>query len=274
MTGNDMKDFKTRYGPWALVTGATRGIGAEFSRQCADRGLNVILVARDGGLLREQCELIRSACSVEAVAVPLDLTREDILDALAQATDGREVGLLVCNAAESRIKPFIETDEGELVRDFYVNARAPLLLARRYGGLMAGRKRGGIIILSSVSALRGSAYVAGYAAAKAHNLALAEGIWYELSGRGVDVLGFMPGMTRTPGFDRQMARPVRGAPIMTAEETAFEALEALGKTPSLIAGWKNRLAEMVLGRLFTRRRAIITVSKAMEKMFSHLLGGK
>jgi hypothetical protein len=269
-----MKDFKARYGAWALVTGASRGIGAELARQCAGRGLHVILVARDERLLLEQCSLIRKTCRVEAVPVALDLAREDILDALASVTAGREIGLLVCNAGISRIETFATAEEGGLLRDFYVNARAPFLLARRYGNLMAERNRGGMIFISSASALRGAGYIAGYAAAKAHNLILAESLFYEMKGRGVDVLGFMPGMTHTPGFDRQGCRPMRGATIMTAEDTAREALEALGETPSLVAGRRNRLAELVLGRFFTRKRAIITVSRAMEKMFGHLLGGK
>jgi short-subunit dehydrogenase len=262
-----MDSFKQKYGPWALVTGASRGLGAEFALQCAGRGLNLMLVATNEALLQQQKDLIEKRHGVAVRAVALDLGREDILGVLADAAKGCEIGLLVCNAGISSVKPFFRQDQAELLQQFYVNARSALLLTRHYGELMQRRKRGGIILLSSASALYGTAYSANYAGTKAYNLIMGESLWYELKKEGVDVLGFMPGCTRTPGFDKHNPRPSAFVPVMSAEETVEDALESLGRRPSRIAGSVNRLAYFLLGRLLSRRGAINAVSGSMGKIF-------
>jgi uncharacterized protein len=263
-----MNSFKSKYGPWALITGASRGIGAEFARQCAERGLNVILVATNKKLLQQQKDFIEKTHGVEAKTIALDLSREDILDVLYPITQNHEIGLLVCNAGIATVKSFLKQDEEELLRQFYVNARAALLLTRRYGALMEQRKRGGIILLSSASALYGTAYSANYAGTKAYNLILGESLWYELKKCGVDVLGFMPGCTRTPGFDKHNPKPGAFVPVMGVEETVADALKALCRHPSRIAGSMNRLSYFLMGKLMSRRQAINAVSGSMKNIFS------
>ena len=253
-----MNSFKAKYGPWALITGASRGIGAEFARQCAERGLNVICIATNESLLKQQKEYIEKTYGIEAITVTLDLAREDILKVLRPITRNLEVGLLICNAGISSVRPFLDQDEDELLRQFYVNARAALLLARHYGQLMAQRTRGGIIMLSSASAMNGTAYAANYAGTKAYNLILGESLWYELKDHGVDVLGFMPGCTKTPGFEMHNPKPGTFVPVMGVERTVAEALKSLGKHPSRIAGSMNRLAFGAMGRVFFPRRASTT----------------
>ena len=265
-----MDTFKEKYGPWALITGASRGIGAEFARQCAGRGLNLILIATNEQLLQQQKDLIEKMHGVEVSTVALDLAGEDILSLLGKATQGCEIGLLVLNAGISSVKPFFKQDQAELLRQFYVNARAALMLTRHYGEPMQKRKRGGIILLSSASALYGTAYSANYAGTKAYNLILGESLWYELKKEGVDVLGFMPGCTRTPGFDKHNPNPGAFVPVMGVEETVADALKALGRRPSRIAGWMNRLSYFLVGMLFSRRMAINAVSGSMGKIFRPL----
>jgi short-subunit dehydrogenase len=119
---------------------------------------------------------------------------------------------------------------------------------------MAERKRGGIIFLASGSALSGTAYSANYAGTKAYNLILAESLWYELKPHGVDVLGFMAGPTKTPGWDANTPRPGRFVKVMDVKTTVTEALQALGKRPSLIAGKSNRLGYFFMGRMLSRAR--------------------
>jgi uncharacterized protein len=99
--------FSQKYGPWALVTGASRGLGVEFARQCAQRGLNVALVATDATLLRSRADELEREYDIETRTVALDLGREDILHQLAPVTDSLEVGLLVNNAGVSRVRPFL-----------------------------------------------------------------------------------------------------------------------------------------------------------------------
>lgn len=260
--------FSEQYGPWALVTGASRGIGAEFARQCAARGLNIIMVATNKKLLKEVERRITSEYGVEAVSVVLDLGREDILERLAPAIRGREIGLLVCNAGVATVQPFLSQTGEELVRQFHVNARAALMLARHCAADMARRKRGGIILLSSASAMNGTAYSANYAGTKAYNLILAESLWYELGAHNIDVLGFMPGCTKTPGFEKHNPRPGAFVPVMGVEETVAEALHALGRYPSRIAGMANRLSYLFMGLFVSRRQAIRMVSRSMKSIFN------
>jgi short-subunit dehydrogenase len=250
-----------------LITGASRGLGAEFARQCAERGLNVILVATNTDLLQVQADSIRSRYGVEARTIALDLGREDILKDLTAITDSLEIGLLVNNAGVSKVGPFLSLTADQLAQQLHVNARAGLILAHHFGKKMVERKRGGIIFLSSASAMCGTAYCANYAGTKAYNLIIAESLWYELGRRGVDVLGFMAGSTKTPGWDANAPKPDRFVKVMDVKSTVAEALQALGKRPSLIAGRSNRLGYFFLGKLLSRRQAIGIVSGSIDRVF-------
>jgi hypothetical protein len=247
--------FSAKYGPWALITGASRGLGAEFARQCAERGLNTILVATNADLLNARADSIKKDYGVAVKTIVLDVT------------DSLEIGLLVNNAGMSRVRPFLDHDLDQLVKQLHVNSRAGLILAHHFGGKMVGRRRGGIIFLSSGSAMYGTAYCANYSATKAYNLIIAESLWYELGRYGVDVLGFMPGSTKTPGWDAGKPKPGRFVKVMDVKPAVAEALKALGKRPSLIAGKSNRLGYFFLGKMVSRARAIRIVSGTMDKMF-------
>jgi short-subunit dehydrogenase len=113
----------------------------------------------------------------------------------------------------------------------------------------------------------GTAYCANYAATKAYNLIIAETLWYELARYGVDVLGFMAGSTKTPGWDANNPKPNRLVKVMDVRTAVTEALQALGKKPSHVAGTSNRLGYFFMGKMMSRGQAIRTVAKSMEKMF-------
>ncbi len=259
--------FEEKYGKWALVTGASKGLGLEFARQCAERGLNVVTVARSAELLNEEAEYIRKTYSVEAITIPLDLSREDILDVITPVTDSLEIGLLINNAAISQVQPFLSSTLEQGLNELHLNARASLILAYHFRQGMVERQRGGMIFLSSGSAINGTPYVANYAATKAYNLILAEALWYELKGCGIDVLGFMPGMTRTPGLLGAGPKFKPLLQVMDADETVADALDKLGKVPSRIAGRGNRLSCFAAGKLCRRTWAIRSVAKAMNSIF-------
>jgi short-subunit dehydrogenase len=211
--------FKKKYGHWALITGASRGLGVEFARQCAERGLNVILAATNAKLLQEQADAITRDYGVAVKIIVLDLSREDFLKEITPITDSLEIGLLVNNAGVSKVRPFLDHTPEELSRQLHVNTRAGLILAHHFGRKMADRKRGGIIFLSSGSAMYGTAYCANYAGTKAYNLILAESLWYELGRHGVDVLGFMAGSTKTPGWDANKPKPSKIVKVMDVKPT-------------------------------------------------------
>lgn len=259
--------FTARYGPWALITGASRGLGAEFARQCAGRGLNTVLVATNAELLEAQANALKKDYGVEVKTIVVDLSREDILPEITRVTDPLEIGLLVNNAGFSTVQPFLDQDVNQLVKQLHVNARAGMVLAHHFGRKMAARRRGGIIFLSSGSALYGTGYCANYAGTKAYNLIVAETLWYELKQHGVDVLGFMAGSTKTPGWDAHGPKPCRWVKVMDVGPTVTEALNALGKHPSHMAGRSNRLGYFFLGKLLPRRQVIRLMSGMIDKIF-------
>jgi hypothetical protein len=258
--------FESKYGPWALVTGAARGLGAEFSRQIAALGINLVLVDLLADELAQVAEEIQKKSARHIKRVVADLSHPEFIKTIREQTEGIEIGLLVSNAAFAPVGLFFERSLEDKLRMVDVNMRAPLILVQEFGAKMVARKRGGIILLSSASALQGSAYVANYAATKAYNLILAEGLWDELRQHGVDVLGFMPGATRTTGFVLSKPRLERArlATIMEPEPTVTEALKALGKTPSHIAGIRNRLTILLIGRLLPRKAAIRLIGNNMR----------
>ena len=158
--------FLTKYGPWALITGASRGLGAEFARQCAERGLNLVLIATNAELLKTKADTIKKDYRVEVKTIALDLSRENFLEEITPVTDALEIGLLVNNAGISKVRPFLHHTVDQLTKQLHVNARAGLVLAHHFGKKMAERWSGGIIFLSSASAMFGAAFSANYAGTK------------------------------------------------------------------------------------------------------------
>ena len=260
--------FKSKYGPWALVTGAARGMGTEFSYQIAALGLNLVLVDMLADELAKVAEETRGKSTVEIRTVVVDLSRPDFIETIRRQTDDIEVGLLVSNAAYPPVGLFFDQSLEDKLRMIEVNVRAPLILVQEFGAKMLARKRGGIIMVASASALQGVAYVASYAATKAYNLILAESLWDELREHGVDVLGFMPGATRTTGFvlsKPNIARTV--APIMEPKPTVTEALKALGKAPSRIPGRRNRWTLLLAQKILPRKQMIKLVGSNMRQWY-------
>lgn len=269
------QDFARRYGPVALIAGASEGIGAEFARALAASGLDLVLVARRVPPLEELSREIRAASGVNVRTLACDLAEEQAAEMIAKACHGLDVGLLVYNAAASSVGRFLDTPIEPLLRAVHVNARGPALLAHRFAGPMAARGRGGIILMSSLTAFQGTPLVATYGATKAFNLVLAEGLWSELADRGVDVTACCAGATLTPGYDRLTPRDAVGrlAPRpQPPAEVAREALAALGRCPVVVTGRANRLVSFVMRRLVSRRLAVVAMARAMKARYERPAG--
>jgi short-subunit dehydrogenase len=266
---SEAQTFQSKYGPWALVTGAAQGLGAEFARQIAARGINLVIIDMLTDELVQVGKEIRNGTGREIITIATDLSEPQFIDIIRENTDGLDIGLLVNNAAFGPVGLFLDKNQDDKLRMVAVNVQATLILVHEFASKMVARKSGGIILLSSASALQGSAYVANYAATKAYNLILAEGLWEELREQGVDVLGFMPGITRTPAFEQSNPKleRIKLAPIMEAGPTVTEALEALGKGPSYIAGRRNRLNMFLSGKLLPRKSAVKLVGKQMRDLY-------
>ncbi len=264
-----MQDFVDRYGPWAVVAGASEGIGASFSTKLAARGLNLVLVARRIEPLESLASEIRAKTSVQVRVHPLDLGAADAVSGMKAATDDLDVGLLIYNAAYSAIGRFLDLEIEDHVKAVDVNVTGPLRMAHHFGRRLARRGKGGIILMSSMSSLQGTAMVANYAATKAYDAILAEGLWYELREHGVDVLGCLAGATLTPNYESSTDRiPSRGlAKPMDPDEVTEQALHDLGRRPTGVSGRRNAAASMLLSRLLPRRAAIGMVSKETERMY-------
>ena len=176
--------FVDKYGPWALVAGASEGIGEAFAIQLADRGLNLILIARNQEKLRNlQGRLGGKGISVKIL--PLDLADEKLLEIVDRETKNLPIGLVVYNACFASIEPFINQDLEEKLKHLDVNCRGPVILAHHFAPKMSEKGRGGIILMSSMAGFQGSALVSTYAATKAFNTVLGESLWAELRPKGV-----------------------------------------------------------------------------------------
>jgi uncharacterized protein len=253
-------DFTARYGPWALVAGASEGIGAAFATALAGRGVRPILVARRPGPLA----MLAARLPVESQQLIADLSTAEGLGAVLDAADRREVGLVVCNAAYAPTGPFLSLTPAHAQRVVDLNCRAPLALASHLLPAMVRRGRGGFIVVSSLAGDQGSPRIVTYAASKAFGAVLAEGLWAELRGAGVDVLACVAGAVRTPGYDRTMRRRPPGT--VSPETVAEAALRALGRGPRTVPGALMRLTSPVVARL-PRRAAIRLIGSASKDLF-------
>jgi short-subunit dehydrogenase len=262
-------DFAARYGPWAVVAGASEGLGAQFAAQLAPRRINLVLIARRAAMLEQLAAQLKAGYGVQVRTIELDLGRADCGATVATHTSDIEIGLLVYNAARSVIGPFLAQPLDQHLNELDVNCRAPLTLAYTLGRRMLERRRGGIVLMSSLSAAQGSPMIANYAATKAYNQLLAEGLWDELRGQGVDVLACCAGATTTPNY--LASAPKRGgataATAMSPRAVVAEALAALGRQPSVVPGGANRLAAFVMRRLLPRRAAIAIMGQTLRKMY-------
>lgn len=260
--------FEQTYGPWAVVLGASEGLGAAWSRELAARGCDLILVARRAGPLEALADELRAAGRQVKVA-SLDLSRPDLADALRALTAGLDVGLVVYNACHSVVGPILGLSEEDAVRTLDVNARGPLLAARALAPGLVARGRGGLLIVSSLSGFQGSAMVGTYAATKAFDLVLGETLWAELTPRGVDVLVVAAGATLTPNFEGVTPVDKRASAFpMLPADVARQGLDALAarRGPTFIPGATNRWFHAFLSRL-PRRWQVQFISRTTASMY-------
>jgi short-subunit dehydrogenase len=247
-------NMRQRYGPWAVIAGASEGIGAAFAVALAAQGLDLVLVARRPEPLAD----LAARLPVRTVTVSADLA--DGVEPVLAATAEHEVGLVVCNAAYSPIGPFLDSDPADTERALRLNCAAPLALAHGYLPAMAARGRGGFVLISSLAGQQGSPGLAVYAATKAFGAVLAEGLWGELRGRGVDVVTAVAGAVSTPGLGRAAGRQAPGT--VTPDEVVAAALAALGHRPRTVPGGLMKVSAAAMTRLLPRRTAITVMGKA------------
>jgi short-subunit dehydrogenase len=256
-----MSDFRQRYGPWALITGASSGIGREFARQTAARGLHVVLVARREERLAKLAAELAERHGTKTRIVAVDLCEDEFLEAIRTVTNDLAIGLLVNAAGFSRTGPFVDMDWTEMRRMLNLNCRAPAMLIREFGPAMRARKAGGIIIVASVTGFVATPQWSLYSASKAFNLLLGEGLAAELRGDGVDVLTLAPGTTRTEFLDNA---GINDFMSLEADAVVRQGLNHLGRAGTVVPGWFYR------GGIFATRFLPRPINRAV---FGRLLAG-
>ena len=256
--------FVQRYGPWAVVAGASEGLGAAFATGLAARGVNVLLLARRQAPMEALAQSLRERHRVEVKSAVVDLASPRLDAEVEAAVEQREIGLLVYNAGDSSVGPFLDWPAANHVRSIEVNCRGPVTLTHRFAAPMARRGRGGIILMTSLTGFQGSPYIAAYGATKAFNLSLAEALWFELGPQGVDVLGVCSGAIRTPNMLK--ASPDGAPGMLEPEQVAEHALEQLGRGPTTIPGSFNRVVSFVLRRFLPRRTAVSIMGRETAKL--------
>jgi short-subunit dehydrogenase len=248
--------LKQRYGPWALIAGASEGIGAAFARALAKQGFKLVLVARR----QEPLDALAATLDTQVHAVSFDLKGD--VAALEAAVGDREIGLLVCNAALSLVAPFVELEREQVERSLDVNVRAPLLLTHAFAKKMAQRGRGGVILMSSVAGLIGAPLTATYAGSKAFALGFGESLWAELQPLGVDVVVCAPGPTATQTYDQ--VQRASFPPVLRADAVVKAALSSLGRRPRVVPGLFYKLSSALMAPL-PRAWALKTIAAQTKK---------
>ncbi len=243
--------FPERYGPWAVVAGASRGLGAAFARLLAARGLKLVLAARHRDALEAYAAELRAEFGTEVVAHALDLA--DGGAELAREIETREVGLLVYNAALAPTGPFLDLTAGEHERVLAVNCRTPLLLSRAAAARMRSRGRGGIVLVSSLAGMAGGPWLAAYAASKSYLVTLAESLWFELAGDGVDVIAPVFGAVGTPTYWSGLQGKKSPTPVLDPVFAARASLVSLGRRGVAVPGLFNKLGAFFLMRVLGRK---------------------
>jgi hypothetical protein len=261
--------FKEKYGDTALIAGGSEGIGAAYAHALAARGMNLVLIARRKDKLEATTRRITDRFGVRVLPVTCDLTAPDAVQQIVNAIGDTAIDFMVYNAALSYIGPYLSTGISTHNSIATVNMLTPLAMLHEFGSKMVERRRGGIVIMSSLAGFQGSGYLSTYAATKAFNRVLAEGLWYEWKPYGVDVIACCAGATATPNYintkpgKASMLEPKPQLP----EQVAEECLRRIGTTPSFVSGTGNKLVSFLMQHIFSRKKAINTMGEAMKKMY-------
>jgi uncharacterized protein len=255
---------REKFGPWALITGASSGIGREFAEQIAASGIHVVLVARREEQLQETGRACSRKFGVQYRVVIADLSEEGFTGALDKATHDLAIGLVVSNAGSANPGRFLSKEHSELAATLRLSALAHAEIARHFGRKLIERRSGGIIFVGAMGASTGAPFMAHDGGAKAYVQSLGLALHEEFKPSGVHVTTLLPGPTDTPVLAKFGLDP-RNMPIkpMRSSQAAREGLEGLlSNRPTVIPGRMNRIMRAIVPTSISRS----TMMRMFEKM--------
>jgi len=262
--------LKSRYGPWAVIAGASEGLGAEFARHLAAAGINCVLIARRGQVLAQFAEELSKDYGIEAIGATIDLAEPSATERMLAAVGERQIGLFIYNAGgDGHATKYLDkaaADWAPLVRR---NVLTLMESVHAFAQRMVGSGRGGILLVASDAAFGGVSRLGIYSATKAFGLNLGESLWAELSSKGVDVLNLVIGATDTPTLRhvlRQKNIPAESLVLASTGEVVPAALARLGKGPTLIYGFADDDSDSVQSSN-SRRRRVLANGKFLSLFF-------
>jgi short-subunit dehydrogenase len=262
--------FAERYGPWAVVAGASEGTGRAFARKIAAHGVPCILIARRAAPLAALADEIRREYGISCITAAIDLSAADACDRIVAAVGTREVGLFISNAgADPNGAHFLDRDLAtwlELVRR---NVLTTMQCCHHFGGLMKARHKGGLLLVNSGACYGGGSFMSVYSASKAFTLCLGEALWVELRPYGIDVLNLVLGRTDTPALRTLLAE--KGMPVPTdlasPDAVAEMGLAKLPHGPIHNWGYADDIAGFAPNSPDQRRARILAMDQISKSIF-------
>ncbi len=262
---NLKKQLKEKYGPWALVTGASSGIGRELSMRLAEAGLHLVITGRNESSLQQLQSEIERTYKIRVKTILTDISGMPGVHDVLEETEEIDLGLFIASAGIGTSGKFIKSEISKELNMVQLNTIALMMLTHQLGRRFAARKRGGIILMSSIVAFQGVPYSAHYSATKAYVQSLGEGLYHELKPYNVDVLAAAPGPVNS-GFAKE-ANMVMGN-ALSPEDVGIPILKALGNKSTIFPG---RLSKILMFGLRTVPRwgKIRIMKKVMGSMTRH-----
>lgn len=262
-------NLREKYGSLALIAGASEGIGAAYAHHLAAAGINLVMIARRKEQLEKFAAELTTRYGIETTCIQEDLADMDAANRITGYIKEYEINLFIYNAGNSYIGKF-EEQSWKVHREIAItNMITPLHLVHSLVPDMLKRGKGAIILMASLAGFQGTPFIATYAATKAFDQILAEGLWYEWKNRGIDVIACCAGATSSPNFlNTNPGKQHFMAPkVQTPEEVVTECFKRLGQTPSFITGRANKIASFFMKRILSRKKSVTIMGDTTKKMY-------
>ncbi|UIX29299.1 SDR family NAD(P)-dependent oxidoreductase [Streptomyces sp. GQFP] len=261
--------LRERYGPWAVIAGASEGMGRDYARMLAEQGVHCVLVSRRQPLLDELAAGLERDHGIQTRAIALDLSERDASQRLFDLTADLDVGLYISNAgADSRGAYFLDCPIDDWLGMLQRNTATVMGCCHRFATAMKQRGRGGILIMASGAGLGGGPRLAVYSATKAFEIAFAESLWSELGPHGIDVTCLVAPATDTPALRRLLERSgltLEG--LFASEEVARTGLRELGRGPTYIFPFADVTPEQAAADTAARRERVEKTARSAGMFF-------